>query len=176
MNVLSTLISSVLFASCVTTAPTKAGEIEGVVVMVGSLPNARPVVESDGAKSQVETCAGPMQDYLRKFGGTIIKGKGEWSTNAATKERCFNLSDFEVTQLIKNRPAFTGILSKNTDGSLALKTLSGATMALESPSKKITTLTGKKVVMDLTISTKTSTTADAVETWKVVSFMEFPDK
>ncbi|MCX6127364.1 MAG: hypothetical protein NTV34_21800, partial [Proteobacteria bacterium] len=51
------LIAAISITHCTTTSSAPK-DIEGVVVMVGSAPNARPVIEPDGPKSQVEICPG----------------------------------------------------------------------------------------------------------------------
>lgn len=166
------VLISVLVSHCTTTSTT-AGEIEGVVVMVGSLPNARPVIEPNGPKSQHEVCPSDEQTYLRRFGGTFVKATGEWGEHPVTKERCFHLKSFEVVQLIKGRPSFSGTLIKSSDGLTSLDTTDGRKMVLEHPSKGVSALTGKKVIMDLLPSDKT-TAGGKDPLWKVVSYMEVP--
>ncbi|MCX6127365.1 MAG: hypothetical protein NTV34_21805, partial [Proteobacteria bacterium] len=107
-------------------------------------------------------------------GGTIIKGEGEGSTHPVTKERCFLLKSFQVTQLIKGRPAYIGNLTKDANGGIVLETLDGIKMAIEQPSKGITDLTGKKVIIDLLSSPKAAQNGASGQLWKVVSYMEFP--
>ena len=167
------LVAAMFLTHCTTTSSAPK-DIEGVVVMVGSAPNARPVIEPDGPKSQIEICPGAEEGFLRRFGGTIIKGEGEASTHPITKERCFLLKSFHVTQLIKGRPAYIGNLIKDTGGNIVLETLDGKKMTIEQPSKGITDLTGKKILIDLLSSPKAAQNGASGQLWKVVSYMEFP--
>jgi hypothetical protein len=169
------LVSGLVLPSCTTTSST-AGEIEGVIVMVGSAPNARPVVEPNGPKTQLEICPGSEQDYLRQFGGIIVNGSGEWGEHPVTKERCFNLKSFVVSQLIKGRPAHIGTLQKEQDGQVVLMTEDQKKMTLERPSKGVLELVGKKVVFDLVASPKVASGGNGEQLWKVVSYMEFPQR
>ncbi len=159
--------------SCTTTSST-ASEIEGVVAMVGSAPNARPIVEPNGPKSQLEVCKGKEQDLLRKLGGTIVKASGEWSTDKLTKERCFAISSVKVTQLVKGRPAFIGNLSKDADGIVTLSSEEGKDMVLEHPAKGVIALVGKKVIMDLVPSVAVNEKKEGKTLWKVVTYLEHP--
>jgi hypothetical protein len=168
-------LSAFVFPGCTTTS-SAAGEIEGVVVMVGSVPNARPVVEPNGPKTQLEICPGAEQDYLRRFGGIIISGTGQWSEHPVTKERCFQLKSFAVSQLIKGRPAHVGMLQKENGGQIVLLNQEQKRMTLEHPSKGLLELVGKKVVLDLLASPKAVSGGSGEQLWKVVSYMEFPER
>lgn len=176
MKLAHVLLAILILPHCTTTA-SSATDVEGVVVMVGSAPGARPILEPNGPKSQVEICPGPNQDYIRQFGGTVVKATGEWDKHKVTKERCFRADAFEVTQLVKGRPAFTGTLPKKGTTPFALTTNDGRVMVLEKPSKGVLELSGKKVIMDLLPSNSTTGSGSATEPlWKVVSYMEIPER
>jgi hypothetical protein len=164
-----------LFSYCTTTS--NAGEVEGVVVMVGSVPNARPVIEPNGPKSQIEICKGSEQDYLRNFGSTVVKATGDWVSSDLTKERCFMIRSFVVTQLVKGRTAYTGLLQKDNDKySLVPDEATSKPMQLEHPSKGVVALAGKKLIMDLLPSSKVEVNGIQSQVYKVVSYMELPSR
>lgn len=160
-----------LFSSCTTTS--QANELEGPVSMVGSAPNARPVLDMGDAKSQTNVCPGPQQDLLRKFSGTFVKLSGAWSTNKVTKEKCFEVSSVQVTQITKGRPAMVGLLKKD-DTKFVIEADDGKKYILESPTKGVKELAGKRVITDLVPASQTSEMKTAEQTWKVVSYMEYP--
>ncbi len=168
---LKSLLVLPVFYSCTTTS--QANELEGPVSMVGSAPNARPVLDLGDAKTQTNICPGPKQDYLRKFSGTFVKLSGDWSTNKITKEKCFEVSSFQVTQITKGRPAMIGTL-KNDNAKYTVESDDGKKYVLETPSKGVKALAGKKVITDLVPAGQTSEMKTAEQTWKIVSYMEYP--
>lgn len=170
---LAVLLAAPCFYSCTTTS--QAGELEGPVTLVGSAPNARPIIEAAGdkTKSQTNFCPGAQQDHLRKFSGTFVKVAGTWSTNKYTKEKCFEISSFRVTQITKDRPAMVGVLKKE-DTTYVLVSDEGKRYTLESPTKGVKELAGKKVITDLVPAGQTSDAKSAEASWKVVSYMEYP--
>ena len=150
-------------------------EIEGPITLVGSAPNARPVMDiGTGAdKSQTNFCPGPEQDMLRRLSGTIVKVAGTWSTNKYTKEKCLAVSSLKVTQITKDRPAMIGQLKKE-DTKFVLLSDEGKRYVIETPTKGVKDLAGKKLITDLVPAAESGDTKSTEGTWKVVSYMEYP--
>lgn len=150
-----------------------ANDMEGAITLVGSAPNARPIMATGADKSQTDFCPGPQQDMLRRLSGTIVKVSGSWSTNKYTKEKCLEVSSFKVTQITKDRPAMIGELKKE-DAKYVLVSDEGKRYVLETPTKGIKELAGKKLITDLVPAAQTSDTTSTEASWKVVSYMEYP--
>lgn len=162
--------------SC-TTPSQAANEVEGPVSLVGSAPNAHAIVEVGPEKTQTNFCPGDQQNYLRKFSGTTVKISGAWSTSKTTKEKCFEISSFQVTQITKGRPAFIGSLKKDDASSkFTIEAEDGKKYVLESPTKGVKELAGKRVIADLVPASQTSEVKSAEPTWKIVSYMEYPTR
>lgn len=146
--------------------------LEGSVFMTGSAPNARPVLEA--GKATTALCSGDQRNYLAKFSGTVVSLDGSWSQEKHTKEKCFDIKSIKLLQINKGRPAVIGHLQKEDKNKQTILTADdGKQYILESPSKGVRGLTGKKVALDLNPSEKMSADG-SVNLWKVVSYMEFP--
>jgi hypothetical protein len=180
---LKTLLLPLLVSliGCTTTSKeiqANPNEIEGVVVMVGSAPLSRPVVEPNGPKSQVEICAGAKLDEIRKFSGTFIKMVGQWKDDAVAKARCYAVESFKPTQLVKGRPAIIGQLEAHTNDAVILKAETGKEYVILTPSKGVKELVGKKVILDLQQNIdptqKSEKNGGAGVNWKVVAYMAYP--
>lgn len=174
-------MGTLLMVSCTTTNSSSANTnlppidgVEGVVTMVGSSPNARPVIESFNPQSQTEICPGSQRDYLGKFTGTIVKVKGDWGKSKITKEKCYDIKTIEVSQVVKGRPAYVGMLTKKADQTF-LTTLDGKVMVLESPTSGVAGLVGKKVILDMLPSSNQNPKKGGDPLWKVVTYMEYPN-
>lgn len=154
-------------------AALKPGELEGPITLVGSAPNARPIMDNQPDKNQVNFCPGPQNDAIRRFSGTIVRVNGTWSTSKNTKEKCFEIASFRVTQITKDRPAMTGHLKKE-EAKYVLESDEGKRFVIESPTKGVRELAGKKVIADLVPASQTSDVKSSEATWKVVSYMEYP--
>lgn len=159
--------------AAVKTPVVSSSDLEGPITLVGSAPNARPIIETGADKSQTDLCPGPQQDMLRRLSGTIVKVSGSWSTNKYTKEKCLEVSSFKVTQITKDRPAMIGELKKE-DTKFVLVSDEGKRYVIESPTKGMKALAGKRLITDLVPAAQTGDTKSIEASWKVVSYMEYP--
>ena len=162
-------------ANAVKTQIASSVNLEGPITLVGSAPNARPIMEAGAGsdKTQTDFCPGPQQDMLRRLSGTFVKVSGTWSNNKYTKEKCLEVSSFKVTQITKDRPAMIGQLKKE-DAKYVLVSDEGKRYVIETPTKGMRELAGKKLITDLVPAVQSGDTKSTEATWKVVSYMEFP--
>ena len=153
--------------------PGRAAELEGQINIVGSSFNSRPVIILDNNPNQQVLCPGPMEKPLRMLGGTVTKLTGDWSANKGTKEKCFQVASFAVTQISKGKPAYIGTLIKEANEQYVITDESSKRYSLERASKGLKKLEGKKVITDLVPATQGSA-GQSEQHWKVVSYMEYP--
>ena len=78
-----------------------------------------------------------------------------------------------MTQITKDRPAMIGQLKKE-DAKYVLVSDEGKRYVIETPTKGMRELAGKKLITDLVPAVQSGDTKSTEATWKVVSYMEFP--
>jgi hypothetical protein len=165
-TVLFSLFSSSTFAD-----EAKGGgkdEVSGLVKVVGSAYNARVVLTDSTGQNQQALCRDDSGKRIGRLSGMTVKAKGAWDAKDP-KDRCFAVSSFEIEKATSGRKPLVGILNRK-DADFVLETSDGQQHALDRVSTGLKGMVGKKVIVDV----KPLKGANGGESWKVVSYSEYP--
>ncbi len=150
-------------------APTAAkNEVSGIVKVVGSAYNAKTVLTNSDGKEQKSLCRDETGKKINRLSGMTVTAAGTWD-NKNQNDPCFPVSSFQIDKTTSGRKPLVGTLTK-AGADFVLIDDDGAKHPLERVSSGLKEMLGRKVIVDV----KPLAKAAGAQSWKVVSYSEYP--
>jgi hypothetical protein len=145
-----------------------AEQVAGLVKVVGSAYNARVVLVAETGEAKHQLCKDDVAKKVGRLTGMVVAATGNWDAHDP-KDRCFATETFEIEKASSGRKPLVGTLNKKGEV-FNIETGDGKQHTLDKVAGSLVTMIGKKVIVDV----KPLKTATGAETWKVVTYSEYP--
>ncbi len=135
------------------TSSLSAETLTGEIFTSGNPANRKTEIKPSASSESITICPRNREFQIRQLAGTITSVTGTTVDTKSPAKSCFDVTDFEILEIARGRPAIVGVLKMIAKNEFAIVNKSGKSWRLAKLPPGLKTEVNHVLVMDLVSST-----------------------